>query len=87
MVEGIAQLPSRRARAQALLQLPDAVLLANAEGFRAAFAGDEDLSVYLDVRLGALHARREPDGLWPDAMIRQMAGWRQALVKFAAGGP
>lgn len=75
----------RRARADALLRLPDATLLHLAEEIRAAVANDEDFSLFVDVRIGALHARRDGRGLLPEAVGKPLWAWLKTMAKFAAG--
>ena len=75
----------RRARADALLRLPDATLLRYAEEIRAAVANDEDFSLFVDVRIGALHARRDGDGLLPETTGKPLWAWLKTMATFAAG--
>lgn len=75
----------RRSRADALLRLPDATLLHYAEEIRAAVANDEDFSVFVDVKIGALHAKRDGDGLLPEDIGKPLWAWLKTMAKFAAG--
>lgn len=72
-------------RAEIVLRMPDAVLLADGEAIASACnsTGFKAGADFVGFRLLALHAPRQPDGELPEAHRRCLALWRNGFTALA----
>lgn len=78
---------SHARRAEIVLRMPDAVLLADGEMIASACrsVGFKPGAEFVGYRLLALHAPRRPDGALPEAHRQCLALWCNGLAALAGG--
>lgn len=78
---------SNARRAEIVLRLPDAVLLADGEAIASACrtVGFGPGAQFVEYRLLSLHAPRQPNGDLPEAHRKCLGIWRNGLAALAGG--
>lgn len=89
LVEQIENAPSKRAMAQSLLRVPDAIVLSHGNALMAACrrARFNEGAQYLTMRQLALDAVRDRSGRLPDAVALPLENWRVSFAAFAQTSP